>query len=270
MVLTIVLGLLSCQQNKDENKATATTEYITPDLGLDHFNIWVKDPDKAKALLNDIGFTAVPDSLSNVHHGQGTAGKYFHFLNSYLELIFVHNQRELEENNQKNKALDFTARAIFEENGASPFSIALRIKDYDIEKIPFEKIKYQQDWMEENASIYAAKNSKTHLKEPSVFVVYPGIEADTFATISDLKNIPEAYAFARAFYQHPNGAEKVTNIVITSVNVDLNTETMKTMEKINNVTIKNGDTHLMELFFDNGRQGKDFDLRPALPLIIHL
>jgi len=185
-------------------------------------------------------------------------------------LIFVYDQNELVENNEKNNALDFTERANFEKNGASPFSVALKIKDYDIEKIPFEKIRYHQDWMEGNVNIYSAKNSKTNLKEPSIFVVYPEIESERFETLSDLKNIPDAYAFAREFYKHPNGAQKVSEIIITSSDLNLNSETIKAINKIDNLTVKSGKEHLMELHFDNNIQGKSFDLRPDLPLIIYL
>lgn len=273
IVLVLILGLSSCKTDKAENNDKRTDQITvnsSTDLQVDHFNIWVKDPKIAKERLTDLGFTSVPDSLSQIHKGQGTAGRYFNFLNSYLELIFVYDQNELEENNRKNIGLDFTQRANFENNGASPFSIALKLKDYDPEKIPFEKVKYHQDWMEENANIYSAKNSKTHLKEPSIFVVYPEIESDRFETISDLKNIPDEYAFAREFYKHPNGAKKITNIVITSTDLDLKTETIKAVNVIENFTVKNGTEHLMELYFDNNIQEKSFDLRPELPLVIYL
>lgn len=259
LLLVLILSLFSC---KDEKTST--------DLQLDHFNIWVKNPKKAKKQLTEIGFTSVPDSLSQIHNGQGTAGRYFYFLNGYLELIFVHDQNELEENNAKNKGLDFTERASFEKNGASPYSLALKVKDYNVTKIPFEKVRYHQDWMEGDFSIYPAKNSKTHLKEPSVFVVYPEIESEIFETLSDLKNIPNEYAFLREFYKHPNGAKKITDIIITSIDLDLKTETMKAVNGIEEVTVKNGTEHLMELYFDNNVQGKSFDLRPELPLIIYL
>ncbi len=217
----------SCKDEKNGNKTKVIAENVSSDLQVDHINIWVKNPKKAKERLTDIRFTSVPDSLSQVHKGQGTAGRYFNFLNGYLELIFVYDQNELEENYKKNKDLDFTERANFEKNGASPFSIALKVKDYSVEKIPFEKVSYHQSWMEENVNIYSAKNSKTHLKEPSIFVVYPEIESERFETLSDLKNIPDEYAFAREFYKHPNGAKKITNIIITSIDLDLKTETIK-------------------------------------------
>jgi hypothetical protein len=269
IVFVLIFIFSACREEKNENK-TKATENVSSDLQVDHFNIWVKNPNKTKERLTKIGFNSVPDSLSQIHKGQGTAGKYFNFLNAYLELIFVYDQNELEENVKKNKDLDFTERASFEKNGTSPFSIGLKLTDYDTEKIPFEKVSYHQDWMKENANIYSAKNSKTHLNEPSIFVVYPELESERFETLSDLKNIPDEYAFAREFYTHPNGAKKVTNIIITSTDLDLETETIKAVNGIENLTVKNGKEHLMELYFDNNVQGKSFDLRPELPLIVHL
>lgn len=131
-------------------------------------------------------------------------------------------------------------------------------------------MKYHQKWMDKNSNIYSAQNSKTHLQEPSIFVVYPEIESDRFESISDLKKIPEEYAFAREFYKHPNGAKKITNVVITSTDLDLNTETIKAVNGIPGLNVKNGTEHLMELYFDNNLQDKKFDLRPELPVIIYM
>lgn len=268
--LFIFLCMFSCKENKNERETTSTISSISSDLAIDHFNIWVKNPVKAKKRLTDIGFTSVPDSLSMVHQGQGTTGRYFYFLNGYLELIFIYDQNEFEANIEKNDALDFAERANFENNGASPFSIALKVKDYEVDKIPFEKIKYQQEWMENDASIYAAKNSKTHLKEPSIFVVYPQIESDVFESYADLKKIPEEYALWREFFKHPNGAKKVTDIIISSPDIKLTTKTVQAINGIDNATVKKGPEHLMEVYFDEHIQGKSFDLRPELPLIIYL
>jgi hypothetical protein len=265
-----MLCLSSCQEKASTAKAPETVQTVSNDLLVDHFNIWVTSPTEAKNRLTEIGFTALPDSLSAIHAGQGTAGRYFYFLNIYLELIFVNDQNELEENNAENKDLDFTERANFAQSGASPFSIALKVKDYDVEKIPFEKVRYHQEWMDEHASIYAALNSKTHLAEPSLFVVYPELESDRFETMDDLQNIPEDYAIFREFFKHPNGAQKVSNIVITSIDLDLETETMKAVNALEDVTIQKGPAHLMEIYFDDNIQQKSFDLRPELPLIVYI
>lgn len=270
IILALIFSLSSCKDKKTDMKTSEINENNSTNLQLDHFNIWIKNPKKTKKRLTDLGFTSVPDSLSAVHEGQGTAGRYFRFLNSYLELIFVYDQNELEENNENNKGLDFTERANFENNGASPFSLAIKVKDYRVEKIPFEIVRYHQDWMVENMNIYSALNSKKELKEPSIFVVYPEMEYDRFKTLSDLKNIPEEHAIWREFYKHPNGAQKISKIIITSSSLNLNTKTIDALNGIENLTIKSGKEHLMELYFDDNIQGKSFDLRPELPLIVYL
>lgn len=270
LTLSILLIFLSCKEIKKDSSSGKDPKVAPSDLLVDHFNIWVNDPQLAKEKLNAIGFTSLPDSISAVHSGQGTSGRYFYFLDNYLELIFVYDQAEFEANNRINKALDFAERSDFENSGASPFSIALKVNDYAIDKIPFEKVEYHQEWMGEDGSIFSAKNSKINLQEPSLFVVYPKIESEVFETMDDIEQIPDEYAFAGAFYKHPNGAQKVTNIVITSIDLDLNSETIKSINDIENTTIKNGATHLMELYFDGNIQGKTFDLRPDLPLKIYL
>ncbi|QNM86661.1 VOC family protein [Polaribacter pectinis] len=270
IIFFLIFNLLSCKNKNNAKKPDEVTKNTPSDLQVDHFNIWVTNPKKAKEKLTEIGFTSVPDSLSAIHKGQGTAGRYFHFLNGYLELIFVYDLKELKDNNLINNDLGFTKRANFQKNGASPFSIALKVKNYDVDKIPFEKVAYHQDWMEENTNIFSAKNSKTHLNEPSIFVVYPEIESPTFESIKALENTPSEDSYWKSFYKHPNGAKKITRLIITSKNLDLKTTTIKAVNGIENVTVKKGKEHLMELYFDNNVQGKTFDLRPELPLIINL
>ncbi len=261
----IIFIVLICLTNSCNDVKNAS-----PDLAIDYLNIWVKDPSKAKKCLTDIGFTSVPDSLSAIHEGQGTTGRYFNFLNGYLELIFVNDQEEFEENNEENKQLDFIERANFDLNEASPFSIALKVKDYKVEKIPFKKVRYHQDWMEENPSIFSAENSKLYLNEPSTFVVYPGIKAITFETVTALENTPSEDSRWKNYFRHPNGAKRITNIVITAPGVSLKTETIRAINSIEHINVKISGEHVMELYFDNQIQGKTFDLRPALPLMVYL
>jgi hypothetical protein len=124
--------------------------------------------------------------------------------------------------------------------------------------------------MDEHANIYVAENSKTNLKEPSIFVVYPEIESGTFKTMNELENFPSEDSSWNAYFKHSNGAQKITKIIITSTDLNLKTETIKVVNGIENLIVKNGKEHLMELYFDNNIQNKSFDLRPELPLIIYL
>jgi hypothetical protein len=270
LLLVLLISLLSCKNQNNEKVVQLKTKSISSDLKLDHFNIWTNNPQIAKEKLIKLGFTAIPDSLSRIHYGQGTTGRYFYFLNTYLELIYVNNEEEFTTNNKANLQLDFSERANFSNNRASPFSIALKIKDYKVDKIPFAKVAYHQDWMLENANIYAAKNSKLNLMEPSLFVVYPEIETDEFETFDDLIRIPEEYAVWRTFFKHQNGAKTITNIKITSTDLDVQTASIKALNNLKNVSVKKGKTHLMEVYFDHQKQEKKFDLRPEIPLIIYL
>ena len=79
------MGIFSCKEEKKTNIDTnETVENISSDLEVDHFNIWVKNPREAKEKLIEIGFTSVPDSLSEIHKGQGTSGMDLYFLQGYL------------------------------------------------------------------------------------------------------------------------------------------------------------------------------------------
>lgn len=137
-IVFLILVFSACTKEKINQKKTSN-------LQVDHFNIWTKSPQLAKEKLIELGFIALPDSLSKVHHGQGTTGRYFYFLNNYLELIYVNDEKEFKANNAKNKDLDFAERADFKNNDASPFSIALKVKDYNTDKIPFQKVTYHQE-----------------------------------------------------------------------------------------------------------------------------
>lgn len=250
--------------------AQEVTQAQNSDLSVDHFNIWVEKPELAKSRLMEVGFRFFPDSLNTPHHGQGTAGKYSNFLNSYLELIYVNDQDELIANNQINDSLDFTLRADFKQNEALPFGIALRLADYDESTIPFETVAYHQEWMGNEGSIYSAVSSKKSPSEPSIFVIYPAIQSMHFDNMDSVMNIPDEYEAYRQSFVHPNGAEKVSKIVITSSKLDLSSDTMRALKLIDGLEISDGQEQLMELYFDNQKQGKSFDLRPDLPLKIYL
>lgn len=257
--LLVVLMVVGCKKDK-----------AASNLGIDHVNIWVKNPQIAKEKLQQIGFTGVPDSLCQVHEGQGTTGRYFYFLNTYLELIFVYDEAEFKANGERNNELDFIERSNSPENGFAPFSIALKMENYDKEKIPFDIIEYTQDWMGESNEIYVAKNSKIKKEEPSLFVIYPAIAYDVFESKKDLSNIPEEYAIWREFYKHKNGAEKISKVKIHTPKVDSESKTIKMLKELKEVELVKGEVYLMELYFDNQKKNETYDMRPEIPLIIHL
>ncbi len=239
-------------------------------VSLDHVSIWVDDPKMAKDKLVELGFKAIPDSLSLVHQGQGTSGRFFYFLNTYLEFIFINDSTEFHHNIKKNDGLDFLERSSHISSGYSPFGLGLQMDKYNKDKIPFEVIEYRQDWMENGNSIYAAKNSKLNKDEPSTFVIYPEIQYDQFENMDSLVKIPEAYSIWRSFYKHGNGVEKVSKI---RIHLDLNSnpksKSLEAISDIENIELIQSKENMIDLYFDENKQKKSFDLRPELPLVLH-
>ncbi|MEM6684373.1 MAG: hypothetical protein AAF617_01155 [Bacteroidota bacterium] len=244
---------------------------LSENLKIDHFNLWTNTPELLKQKLVEAGFTVVPDSLIQPHQGQGTRGKYINFLNMYFEIIYINNEEEFKSNQIANPLLDFETRGNYLENGASPFSIALRMKEYVVEKIPFETVAYHQSWMDEEAiSIRAAKSSKTKFSEPSVFIINPG-NNEEFESIEELvAKIPEQYAIWREFFKHKNGAKKVTNIQLHIQRTHEISNTIQVLNSLEDIQILDDTSQYIEIDFDNKEQDITLDFRPDFPVIFRL
>ena len=241
------------------------------DLELDHFFIWVENPDSVKESLTKIGFNMEADSIPTIHEGQGTAGKYFNFWNSYLELLYVYDKQEIETNKKLNDSIGIFFKPELITKGASPFGIGLHMKNYQPERIPFRTFKYHQKYMSsDEMNIFIAKASFELPKEPEVFILYPEIQTHNFTSIDEIDKISEGKPHVRDLFIHPNNAKKVTKIVIETNTEESFSKTMKIVNGIQHIEIKKGREHLMKIYFDNQIQGKSFDLRPELPLIVYL
>ncbi|MCH2228737.1 MAG: hypothetical protein MK105_00230 [Crocinitomicaceae bacterium] len=99
-------------------------------------------------------------------------------------------------------------------------------------------------------------------------MVYPEIDAPIVESFDKLEKFPSEDNFWKTFFS--NGAKNLTKIVITSNDLDVNSETIKALNSIENLAVRKGESHLMEFYFDDNKQGETYDLRPELPLIIHL
>jgi hypothetical protein len=284
LIIVACLLITSCKQNtqatkenttqdsKEQKEETHTVSADIKNMKIDHFNLWTKQPEVFKKKLVEAGFTVVPDSLIPPHQGQGTRGKFMNFLNMYFELIYVINEEEFLSNQKANPLLDFETRGNHQENGASPFSVALKMKNYDVSKIPFETVRYHQSWMgSDSVSIQSAKSSKTNFTEPSVFVVYPEISADEFESLEEVDTkIPEEYAMWRQFFKHKNGAKKVTDIKIHIVRKHEVSDVMKTLNGLEVLDVIDDTSHCIEVDFDNRAQNITLDFRPDFPVIFRL
>ncbi|WP_422082160.1 VOC family protein [Ulvibacterium sp.] len=241
-------------------------EEQTTALRLDHFFLWVKDPDAIVKRLESIGFTAIPDSLSTIHQGQGTAGRYFYFLNAYFEFLFVHDREALIANDEEYGFLETQKRVDYENTNASAFGVGLQMENYDPSRIPFGATRFYQTYLPDDSYLYFATSSDQLINEPLTFVVCPELQN----IVKDSNDLARMSEQMRGFYEHDNKAKRVSKITITLAHKGPLSKAMDEVNKMQNVEIVKGKEQLLEIYFDNGTQGKFHDLRPQIPVLIYL
>lgn len=265
-VIAILFGFGSKSVLSQETVVDNAFEEQTTALRLDHFFLWVKDPNAVVKRLEEIGFTAIPDSLSAIHQGQGTAGRYFYFLNTYFELLFVHDREALVANDQKYGFLETQKRVDYENTNASAFGIGLQMEKYDPSRIPFGATRFYQTYLPDDSYLYFATSSDQLINEPLTFVVCPELQS-TSKDSNDLSKMSEQ---VRGFYEHANNTRRVSKVMITVVHKSPLSKTMEEVNKMQNIEIVKGKEQLLEIYFDNGAQGKSHDLRPQIPVVVYL
>ena len=118
---------------------------------------------EAEGLVN----AGLIEGSSNKHPGQGTANRRFFFERGFLELIWVHDEREAQ------SALTAPTRLwdrwAERERTANPFGICLSSADGADSILPFPSWAYRPDYLSDGRSFIFA--DKLRLSEPEVFVL---------------------------------------------------------------------------------------------------
>src|SRR5258705_3967562 len=90
-------------------------------LAFDHVFICCENPQVAERALSDFGLQF---SRRRIHGGQGTANASAFFDNAYLELLWRHDDDELQ--SEVVAPVGLWQRVRWRETGASPFGISFR------------------------------------------------------------------------------------------------------------------------------------------------
>jgi Glyoxalase-like domain len=81
------------------------------EMNIDHIFIFTEDHGKVADKLVEFGLT---EGSNRVHAGQGTTNRKFYFENFFLEILWVHNQTEIE--SELTKPTGLWQRADFKSN----------------------------------------------------------------------------------------------------------------------------------------------------------
>lgn len=215
---------------------------------LDHLFICTSDGAPEVGQLVDFGLS---EGQPNIHPGQGTACRRFFFRNAYLEFLWLRDAEEAQGEPARDLAL--WQRCRYRQTGSSPFGIGLRPAAGQA-GLPFKAWQYHPPWLPPTLRLDVAEGAEA-AAEPLVFF------APFFAR-------PDSYAVERRQpLEHPAGFKEITSLRVTLPNLPSPSEALAHLEQAGVVGVAAGESHLAEVTFDEGTQGRAHDFRPRLPLL---
>jgi hypothetical protein len=211
----------------------------TMSLELDHIFVCVS---RGAPEAEDLAQFGLIEGPSNVHPGQGTANRRFFFKNAMLELLWVEDPSEAQ--NELTVPTKLWDRWSSRLNGAtSPFGIVVRPAKQEGITPPFVAWEYKPDYFPAGICLYI---SDAGIDEP-MWVFTPFLRRRGM-------QIPE----------HPNGIREITALGLTSP-TPLRS---RAAEALPILTVESGPTHLLTIEFDHQIRSESTDLRPRLPLVL--
>ena len=182
----------------------------------------------------------------NQHPGQGTACRRFAFANAMIELFWVSDPSEAQ--NQRTKPTLLWERWSGRKGGACPFGICLRpIDSDDIEPPPFLSWQYRP----------------AYLPDPLVLDIgEAGIEEPMWLYMRFMKRAQRE----QWFIEHPIGIREITGLTLTT-SMPLRSAASQKVVESGILATRTGATPILEIEFDGNRRQKQVDFRPDLPFI---
>ncbi|MEJ2238605.1 MAG: VOC family protein [Gemmatimonadales bacterium] len=228
----------------------ASVQAQSPLVELDHVYLAVSDHQMAIERLREIGLN-LDETMFAQHEGRGASSAFATFENAYFELVWPDSAVSLTNDNRS----DFdhlSSQATWD--SLSPFGVGLRRTPEAPDSLPFAGTR-EYDAHLEPGSFYFSFETLDEA-EPEVFVV-PEYMAWS-ALVGRLRERNPTVL------EHSLGVTRLTNVTIsTRVQPSAVDDA-----SLSDVHFLRSATPLLELTFDDGRQGQTLDLRPGLPLIL--
>ncbi|MDM1764858.1 MULTISPECIES: VOC family protein [unclassified Acinetobacter] len=218
-------------------------------MEIDHIFIRAQYSAPEAEALKAFGLT---EASSNIHTGQGTANRRFFFQNAFLELIWLND--EIEAKSEITRPTQLYERLSDLDVAVSPFGVCFRPSNTTQHNALFQTWQYRPAYLPSQLYVEIAKNNT--LKEPMWFFL-------GFASRPD-----QASPERRQPFTHTRGLSTLTETQISIPQLKQNL-TVKAIQDIENLSLIDAETHLLEMTFDHGKQGLSHDFRPLLPLIFY-
>jgi hypothetical protein len=189
------------------------------------------------------------EGSSNHHPGQGTENRRFFFENIFIELLWIADHDEIQ-GEQTRRTMLFERLSMEQ---ASPFGVCFR-PEGDGDEAPFPHWEYTPAYLPPGLKIDIGMDAP--LTEPLWFFLASA-------------SAPAAYPFERQEpLYHPLELNRISAITLTMPGAEHLSEAATAARGTGQVRFVAGSEHLMEVIFDDHRQGGTHDLRPHLPLLV--
>jgi hypothetical protein len=215
---------------------------------FDHLFIWT---DVGAPEAERLAAFGLAEGAPNTHPGQGTACRRFFFRNAYLELLWVRETSEAQD--ERLGPTRLWPRWAGRRTGASPFGLGLRPARPGAGGVPFPAWEYRPAYLPPPLAIHVGRD--VPLSEP--FWFYLGL-----ARRSDDPGRP-----TRQPLEHATGFGEITGVRIAGPGLGKPSEAGRGVARLAAVALAEAPEHLAEVTFDGGGAGRVEDFRPDLPLL---
>jgi hypothetical protein len=189
------------------------------------------------------------EAPANQHPGQGTSCRRFAFANAMIELLWVNNPSEAQ--NQSTRSTLLWERWAGRESNASHFGICLRPADPNaMGEAPFPSWEYRPAYLPDPLLM--------HIGEA-------GIEEPMWVYMSFMKRAQREHWFTG----HPAGIREITGLTLTTP-VPLRSPVSERVMESGILATRIGSPPLLEAEFDGKPRNQRMDFRPHLPIVFEL
>ena len=215
-------------------------------LAVDHVFICVENPHAAERALADFGLQF---GRRRIHQGQGTANACAFFDNAYLELLWRHDDDELQ--SEVVRPLGLWERVRWRETGASPFGVAFR---HENGEVPIETWPYAAPFLPEGTTIPIV-TPRFMWHEPLVFLYV----SQPPVTAPSERQPPR---------EHRGERRRLTKVTVCGPEATRPSQGLSMLRGLGVLGLKQAAEHHLELDWDGATSGGVHDFRPTVPLVL--
>jgi Glyoxalase-like domain len=225
-----------------------------PVLELDHIYVVVQPPaSRGAEALRRAGM--VVDTTVERHEGLGTASIAAFFDNAYLELLWVDSGTSVDSIHLADLA-DLRRAADWRTSGGSPFGLGLHVVTGSLADLPIPGRRDPAPHLGPDA-FYLLLRQPEEQTAADVFVMPPKAAATSWLGRYRARR-PDLFA-------HPLAAHHITRVLLCGLPVNR----PRAMDLgLPSIGFEPASTQYAIVEFDGGLQGREWDLRPDLPLVL--